>query len=299
MKYNIYSGAGNDFVMVNNFDNIVPGNKQAELTVKICESHFKNIDGVIFIDKPLNKNASLRMNYYNRDGSFGAMCGNGARCTVKYAADNKMLSGKSYMLEAVGILYSAELLSGDLVKIGFPPVSDYKLDVHVELGTDLSLTQLHWMNVGSEHIMVFTGDIMNPKVNSLDDIKINEWGSLLRFHESFQPKGANVNFVQLNPTPTLPTVPRLGVEGEGVNIPSHSITIRTYERGVEWETLACGTGIISSAITAGLLGHVIPPVNVLVQSGETLIVDYNIKGPVVENVSLLGSAKKIGEGEIN
>ncbi|HJY62555.1 MAG TPA: diaminopimelate epimerase [Ignavibacteria bacterium] len=278
MKYNIYSGAGNDFVMINNFDNIIPENKQAELTVKICETHFKHIDGVIFIDKPLNKNASLRMNYYNRDGSFGAMCGNGARCTVKYAADNKMLSERSYMLEAVGILYSAELVSGDLAKIGFPTVSDYKLDVHVELGSDLSLTQLHWMNVGSEHIMVFTGDIMNPKVNSLDDIKINEWGSLLRFHESFQPKGANVNFVEL--------------------IGNNNIKIRTYERGVEWETLACGTGIISSAITAGLLGLITPPVNVLVQSGETLIVDYKINGPVVENVSLLGSAKKISEGEI-
>jgi len=291
MKYNIYSGAGNDFIMINNLDGSVPDNKQAELTMKICEEQFKNIDGVIFVEKPYNKSASVRMNYYNRDGSFGAMCGNGARCTAQYVYDNNILSLESFLLEAVDILYSAELISDNIVRIGFPPVSDYRLGVHVEIGGRLSITQLHWMNVGSEHIMVFTSDIINPKVNSLDDMKINELGSLLRFHESFQPKGANVNFVQLNPTPSLP-------EEEGVNIHPHSISIRTYERGVERETLACGTGIISSAITAGLLGFVRPPVNVLVQSGETLVVDYKINGSVVENVSLLGSARKIGEGEI-
>jgi diaminopimelate epimerase len=278
MKYEIYSGAGNDFVMINNLSGAVPQNDKADFTVKICERDFMNIDGVIFIDKSLDTRASVRMSYYNRDGSFGAMCGNGARCTAMFACTNKIVNNKSFCLEAVDKIYSAEILSDKLVKIGFPDVNDYKLNVHIELGNEPAVGKLHWMNVGSEHIMVFIDDILYPKTVSADDVKVNEWGSLLRFHEAFQPKGANVNFIQLAGKNTL--------------------RIRTYERGVERETLACGTGIISSAITAGLLGLVKPPVSVLVQSKETLIVEFNINGSAAENVSLQGSVRKIGEGEI-
>lgn len=278
MKYEIYSGAGNDFVIINNLNGTVPENKQAELTIKICENYFKEIDGVIFIDKPKSKDASVRMSYYNRDGSFGAMCGNGARCTAKYGMESGIIKEKTFMLEAVDKIYSAAIISENTVKIGFPPVNDYKLNLHIEIGKTLTLLKLHWMNVGSEHIVVFINDIMNPKYSSINDVKVNEWGSLLRFHDSFQPKGANVNFVQL--------------EGE------NKLKLRTYERGVERETLACGTGIISSAITAGLLGYVKSPVNVEVQSGETLEVEYKINGSVIDDVTLEGSAKKIGEGEL-
>ena len=80
MKYELYSGAGNDFVMINNIAEKIAFDKQMELTVKICSENFPKIDGVIFADKPVNDDSAVRMNYYNRDGSFGAMCGNGARC---------------------------------------------------------------------------------------------------------------------------------------------------------------------------------------------------------------------------
>jgi len=279
MKYEIYSGAGNDFVMIDNLKGIVLLNDEADFTVKICEHDFKNIDGVIFIDKPASKDAAIRMSYYNRDGSFGAMCGNGARCTAMYAAENKITCEKQFYIEAVDKIYTAEIINDKIVKICFPDVSDYKLNVHIELESEPSIARLHWMDVGSEHIMVFIDDIINPGTTSADDVKVNEWGSLLRFHDAFQPKGANVNFIQKT--------------GE------NSIRLRTYERGVERETLACGTGIISSAVTAGLLGFVKPPVNILVQSGEILKVEYNINGAVVENISLEGSARKIGEGEIS
>jgi diaminopimelate epimerase len=279
MKYEIYSGAGNDFVMINNLNGTIAENNEAGYTVKICEERFKEIDGVIFADKPRKKDALIRMSYYNRDGSFGAMCGNGARCTAQYAIDNNIINIRSFMLEAVDKLYTAEIISQGIVKIGFPAVTDYKLSVHVELGKELTISKLHWMNVGSEHIMVFIEDAVNPKISSLNRIDINRWGSMLRFHESFQPNGANVNFVKVT----------------GAN----ELRIRTYERGVERETLACGTGIISSAITAGLLGEVKPPVSVLVESGEKLTVGFYINGTVIDNVSLTGTAKKIGEGEIN
>ncbi|HEY3252098.1 MAG TPA: diaminopimelate epimerase [Ignavibacteria bacterium] len=276
MKYEIYSGAGNDFVMINNLSGKIPQSRQANLAERICEEQFKNIDGVIFLDKPQNINAVIRMNYYNRDGSFGAMCGNGARCIAQYAVDNGIINEKTFKIEAVDKLYLAEIIKGNLVKITFPSVSDYKLDVHMELGKELAISKLHWMDVGSEHIVVFIDDIINPKL-AMDDIPISKWGSLLRFHESFQPKGANVNFT--------------------VKSDENELRLRTYERGVERETLACGTGIISSAIIAGLLGYVKSPVSVIVQSGEKLKVEYNINRSVIENISLEGSARKIGEGE--
>lgn len=278
MNYEIYSGAGNDFVMINNLNGAFSAGKQAEYTVKVCEDYFKNIDGVIFIDKPLGKEAAVRMSYYNRDGSFGAMCGNGARCTAMYISDKNIIPDKKFFIEAVDKIYSAEIIPPKFVKIGFPDISDYKLNLHIEMGNEPAIGRLHWMNVGSEHVMVFIEDIMNPKIKSAGEVKINEWGSVIRFHEAFQPKGANVNFI--------------------VKTGDNTLRLRTYERGVERETLACGTGIISSAITAGLLGIVKPPVSVIVQSGETLRVEYNINGAAVQNVILEGSARKIGEGEL-
>jgi diaminopimelate epimerase len=164
MKYEIYSGAGNDFVMINNLDGNIAGNKQAELTVRLCNEQFKNIDGVIFIDMPRNKGAAVRMSYYNRDGSFGAMCGNGARCTAQYVLDKNIVKENSFQIEALERLYTADIVSDNIVKISFPPVTDYKLSIHWEVGKELVLSQLHWMTVGSEHIIVFMGDIVIPKV---------------------------------------------------------------------------------------------------------------------------------------
>jgi diaminopimelate epimerase len=116
------------------------------------------------------------MSYYNRDGSFGAMCGNGARCTAQYTVNNNILKEKSFRLEAVDKVYSVDMISENVVRVGFPPVTEYKLNSHIELGKELTLLKLHWMNVGSEHIVVFIGDIINPKVSKVDEVQVNEWG---------------------------------------------------------------------------------------------------------------------------
>ncbi len=282
MVYKIYSGAGNDFVMINNWNNIVPFEKQKKFTVNICNEKFPQIDGVIFLDKPIGENASIRMNYYNRDGSYGAMCGNGARCIAQYAVDEGVVKLKSFFLEAVDKIYSAELKGNNIVKINFPPPSEYKLNIDVKSKISESPLNLHWIQVGSEHIVLFINDEMNKKalkIKNLDEAKINEWGSELRFHEKFQPVGANINFSDV--------------------ITSNEIRIRTYERGVERETLACGTGIISSAIISSLLGKTSPSVKILVQSGEWLTVDFENNSGKISDLSLEGSAKKIGEGELD
>ena len=277
MLYKIYSGAGNDFVMINNWDNTVPFEQQGDFTRKICDEQFPEIDGVIFVDKPLGKEASVRMNYFNRDGSYGAMCGNGARCIAQYSADENLVNENSFNLEAVDKTYRAGIKGNNIVKINFPPPFEIKLNIVIE---DKALN-INWIQVGSEHIVLFIKDDANKKilnVASLDDVKVNELGKELRFHKHFRPKGANVNFTDV--------------------LSENEIRIRTYERGVERETLACGTGIISSAIVSSLLGKVYPPVKVLVQSGERLMVDFvNDKGNI-SSLSLEGSARKIGEGEI-
>ena len=282
MVYKVYSGAGNDFVMINNWNNGVPFDKQKELTVKICNEKFKQIDGVIFLDKPQGKAASIRMNYYNRDGSYGAMCGNGARCIARYAVDEGVIKLNAFSLEAVDKIYDAELKGNNIVKIHFPPPSGYKLNIDIKSKIFESSLNLHWIQVGSEHIILFINDEVNKKalkIKNLDEAKINEWGSELRFHAEFQPIGANVNFADV--------------------ISSKEIRIRTYERGVEHETLACGTGIISSAVISSLLGKTSPPVKILVQSGEWLTVDFKNNKGKISDLSLEGSAKKIDEGELN
>jgi diaminopimelate epimerase len=283
LKYEIYSGAGNDFIMFDNRDNKIPFEKQKAFTKRICREKFIDIDGVIFLEKPKDTGNLMRMNYYNRDGSYGAMCGNGARCISQFAEDKKITKDKVFTFEAVDKIYKAEMLGGNIVKIDFPPPKDFKLKLKTILETVNKKTELNtnWMSVGSEHIVVFIDDAENKKVlkiNSLDEARINEWGRLLREHKDFRPKGANVNFVQ--------------------KTRENELRVRTYERGVERETLACGTGIISSAVVSALLKKTIPPVKILSQSGDRLTVDFLLEKNKITNLSLQGPAKKIGHGEL-
>lgn len=283
IKYSIYSGAGNDFVMFDNRDKVVPFNKQSKFTEKICNDYFPKIDGVIFLDKPLRITSSIRMNYYNCDGSYGAMCGNGARCISRFAAENGILNEKKFNLEAVDIIYSAEIINDSDVKIGFPPPSEYKLNrvILINFGSGAKEIITHTMSVGSDHIIIYIDDEKNKKVfgiDNLNDAKIYEWGKTLRYHEDFSPRGGNVSFVQ--------------------KLPDNKIRVRTYERGVERETLACGTGVISSALISALLGKASPPVKVLVQNGDMLTVDFELNDSGIEKLSLEGPSVKIDEGEL-
>lgn len=282
MKYEIYSGAGNDFVMINNLEQIVPFAEQKKVTVKICNDKFKEIDGVIFIDKPKNEGSAIRMNYYNRDGSFGAMCGNGARCIAMFAHKNGLVDQNKFVLEAVDVLYTAEICDELNVKINFPEPKEITTDVEIkaEFGEGLQDLNVNYVNVGSDHIVLFTDDKNKSALGNkpLEELDINYLGKIIRFHNEFQPRGANVNFVQ--------------PMGNG------EIKLRTYERGVERETLACGTGIVSSGIISVLKGYSTPPVKVRVQSGEILTVDFKVFNSSISDLSLTGSAKKISEGEI-
>lgn len=286
MKYEIYSGAGNTFVMINNLNwsTEIPIYKQDEFTKVICREIFKDIDGVIFADKPVTHDAQIRMNYYNRDGSFGAMCGNGSRCLAMFLHKSGILNNKEFVIEAVDDLYKAEILNGENVKISFPDPKHIRFNITLKAEIDGELKELtvNYADVGSDHAVLFVDDKFNIAAiggSSIEKVDVNGVGAVLRNHFEFYPHGANVNFV-------------LPLEKE-----QSGIQLRTYERGVERETLACGTGVVSSAIIYAIDRNAKPPITVQVQSGEKLIVDFKISEGKLSGLSLTGSAKKIGEGE--
>lgn len=280
MKYELYSGAGNDFVMINNIAEKIAFDKQMELTVKICDENFPKIDGVIFADKPVNEKPAVRMNYYNRDGSFGAMCGNGARCIAMFAYKNGITGERKFTLEAVDDVYSAEIIGDEIVTIGFPEPKEVRTDIRI---TDAAGKPLNvsYTNVGSDHIILFINEDINKlylNCTDMDKLDVDNLGRLLRFHKDFDPRGGNVNFAEI--------------------YPDSKIRLRTYERGVERETLACGTGIISTGIVAMLKKGINSPVKIKVQSGEVLRVNGRIGNGKISDLSLTGSARKFGEGNI-
>ncbi len=284
MKYELYSGAGNDFVMINNLTEKIPFDKQKELTIKLCSEDFLNIDGVIFADEPQKPGSAVRMNYYNRDGSFGAMCGNGARCIAMFVFKNGITQSHNFLLEAVDDVYGAEIKSGEIVKIKFPEPKEIKTGIKItaETGSGLKQANVNYVNVGSDHIVLYLDEDINRlflNCVKMDELSVDETGRKLRFHKEFEPRGANVNFAEVKE--------------------NNIIRLRTYERGVERETLACGTGIISTGIIAMLNKGFESPVNIKVQSGEVLQVEAKSADGKISELSLTGSAKKIGEGNIN
>lgn len=280
MKYELYSGAGNDFVMIDNITEKIPFETQQELTVKLCTDNFPQIDGVIYADKPKSEGAAVRMNYYNRDGSFGAMCGNGARCIAMFAFKTGITEKKKFTLEAVDDTYIAEILDDETVKIDFPEPKEIRTDIIITDETEKPLS-VSCTDVGSDHIIVFIDEDLNKlylNCSNMDKLDVDNTGRKLRFHKDFEPKGGNVNFAQ--------------VLNDG------TIRLRTYERGVEHETLACGTGIISTGIIAMLKKGFTSPVKIKVQSGEVLMVNGKIEAGRIMGLSLTGSARKFGEGSL-
>jgi len=283
MKYEIYSGAGNDFVMIDNMSGKFTPVLQKEMTIELCRDEFPEIDGVIFADKAKDTSAELMMSYYNRDGSFGAMCGNGARCVSMYAFKSGIIDKKEFTLEAAGDLYHAHIVDELNVRIDFPRPKEIKLDIQfqAEFGEGLMDMNVSYVNVGSDHVVVFMDNELNTTAlgnTDLEDRDVNYFGKILRFHNEFQPRGANVNFVQ--------------------PISGSKIRLRTYERGVERETLACGTGIVSSAIVSVLKHITSAPVEIQVQSGERLMVGMRVHDESIYDLWLEGSARKIREGDI-
>ena len=265
LEFTKMNGAGNDFVLVDN------RSQKLKLTrdqiVHICDRHRGvGADGIIVLIPSASGKADWAWDFYNSDGSHGEMCGNGARCFGRFVA-NRTGQAKDFTFETGAGIIKAQF-SGDRVTVSLTSPTNLVLNEKVPLS--IGAQPIHSLNTGVPHAVLFVPDA--------DKAMVEQLGPEIRRHSHFAPKGTNVNFVQL-----------LG---------TNSIRVRTFERGVEGETLACGTGVTASALISSKLHKFSSPVKVQVQSGDQLEVSFADKNGGFENVRLSGPAEFVFEGRI-
>ena len=259
------NGAGNDFVLIDNRAQTIGLSR--EQIVRLCDRHRGiGADGVILLVPPASKEAAWAWQFFNRDGSTGEMCGNGARCFARFVQKlTGSEGGFSFETEA-GIITAA--FAGGRVTVNLTGPKDLRLDQTLSLSTGNQT--IHSLNTGVPHAVLFVDDA--------DQAMVQQLGPEIRHHPHFGPKGTNVNFVQL-----------LG---------TGRIRVRTFERGVEGETLACGTGVTASALIAARVHRFGPPVQVQVQGGDQLQVNFQEHNADFGEVKLTGPAEFVFDGEI-
>jgi diaminopimelate epimerase len=264
LNFSKMNGAGNDFVVIDNRSKAL--NLSAQQIVLLCDRHRGvGADGVLLVE-PAQGSADFRMRYYNADGGEAEMCGNGARCFARFA---DRLAGplNPISFETMAGMIEAEL-DGDLVKLEMGLPTDLSPERHLEIaGQKLTV---HSVNTGVPHVVTFVED--------LEGTPVHEWGRAIRYHQAFRPKGTNANFVRI--------------------IEPGKIVIRTYERGVEAETLACGTGVTAASIIYASLFEVASPVLIQVRGGDWLEVGFERVKDGFRHVTLKGPADFAFEGQV-
>ena len=259
------NGAGNDFVLIDNRKGRIQLSR--EHIMRLCDRHRGvGADGVILLTKCASKQADWAWQFYNSDGSAGEMCGNGARCFGRFVQKVTRTGGDFTFQTEAGIITAQ--FEGERVTVNLTPPTGLKLNekLHLSVGSQT----LHSINTGVPHVVLFVLDA--------DTAMVQQLGPEIRRHPHFAPKGTNVNFVQ--------------VIGPG------RIRVRTYERGVEGETLACGTGVTASALISSRVYNFTPPVKVQVQGGDVLEVGFTPGNGDFSNVRLTGPADFVFDGEI-
>lgn len=254
------AGGGNDFVVIDNRTGRVTD--PVELARRICTRALSvGADGLVLIESTAR--ATLRMRYWNSDGSLGAFCGNGTRCAARFAFLN-VIAGRKMTIETDAGIVGAEVGEGGQVTLTLPSPHSFRPQRPLKVGA--KTVQGSYLMVGVPHYVIFLRD-------DLWSQDIAPLGRTIRRHPDLLPDGANVNFVFVRD--------------------EHAIEVRTYERGVEGETLACGSGVVASAVTSALFGKVQSPVSVLTRSGITLEVAFELVGGEAREVRLRGDARQV------
>lgn len=265
LEFTKMNGAGNDFILLDN-----RAGKTALTPAQIarlCDRHRGvGADGLIALIPCASGKADWAWQFYNSDGSTGEMCGNGARCFARFV---QRLTGDKERLtfETEAGVITAQF-QDDRVTVNLTPPKDLLLNQQVPLSVGPTL--IHSLNTGVPHAVLYVPDA--------DKAMISQLGPEIRRHPHFGPRGTNVNFVQV-----------LG---------ANSIRVRTFERGVEGETLACGTGVTASALISARLHGFRSPVRVRVQGGDTLEVSFRDADEGFADVRLNGPAEFVFEGRI-
>jgi diaminopimelate epimerase len=261
LPFSKLQGTGNDFIIVDNrkkiFEAFCKGIPEREAIKKICSRRTGvGADGLILIET--SDTANFRWRFFNSDGSTAEMCGNGARCAARFAKEKGIAPDKMKFETLAGTI-EAEVKDRS-VKVKLSKPKDLKQNIKV-----CGLTG-HFINTGVPHFVVFT--------DRVDLVNVKELGRKIRNDELFKPNGTNVNFAEV----------RLD-----------RVLVRTYERGVEDETLACGTGSVASALIAAKVFNLPSPVTVETRSGELLKVYFDEN---FEEVFLEGETIYVYDGEL-
>jgi len=264
LRFTKMNGAGNDFIL---FDNRTRGiDLDRSQIAQLCDRHRGiGADGILLLERPTNR-ADFRMRYFNADGGEAEMCGNGARCFARFANKVGGQKGRISFETPAGVI-SAEL-KDDLVTLRMTEPTALRLNVDLPIAAENKT--VHFINSGVPHVVI--------PVSKIDDADVRRDGAAIRHHKMFSPNGANVNFI----------------EKRGPN----KIAIRTYERGVEDETLACGTGIVASALIFAANEKSSSPITVLARGGDELQVGFEKVEGGFRNVTLTGPAEFVFEGTI-
>ena len=258
-------GAGNDFILMDDRALALRSLTPRAIAALCRRRTGIGSEGAILIQP--STQAHFRMRFFNPDGGEADMCGNGARCVARLAHELGAAPSRMTIETAAGLL-RAEVL-GDQVRLHMPEPADWRLDQTIEIhGRPLRYS---FVNTGVPHVVAEVAD--------LPACPVAEWGAAVRGHPAFAPAGTNVNFVALAPPSAL--------------------RVRTFERGVEAETLACGTGATASALVAARLGRLKPPVQVETAGGYTLTVDFRLTAQGAADVTLLCPAEHVFKGEVD
>ncbi len=263
------AGGGNDFVLIDNRSGRIA--EAVELTRRICTAHLSvGADGLILIEP--SARADFRMLYFNNDGSGGEFCANGTRCAARYAILNGIAPKRMSIETDIGIV-GAEVHEGTAVTLALPSPQGFRPERPLRLGAESGqMVRGSSIVMGVPHyVLFFDGDLWSYDVVPL--------GRAIRNHPDLKPDGgANVNFVI--------------VRGE------HAVEVRTYERGVEAETLSCGSGVVASVSVSAHFGKVSSPVSVLTRSGITFQVTFARRGNELHDVRLTGDARLIYRADL-
>ncbi len=264
IRFHKYEGTGNDFIMIDNRQNEFPKNN-TKLVAHLCDRRFGiGADGLLLLENDTltdatDTNIDFRMVYYNSDGNESSMCGNGGRCIVAFAKSLGIIENKTVFVATDG-LHHAEILEDNRVALQMKDVDEVKIN-----------PDYIFLNTGSPHHVTV--------VHTLENYDVKSNGAKIRYSALYGKAGSNVNFVTQKS-------------------PEH-FALRTYERGVEDETLSCGTGATAVAIAMNAIGKTkSKTINLDVQGGQ-LKVSFDVEQGRYKNVFLTGPATFVFSGEID
>jgi diaminopimelate epimerase len=263
------SGAGNDFIVVDNRTGILNGVGLQAFARRVCTRRMSLGGDELMVIEAATSGGDFSMRTINPDGTEVKMCGNASRCVARYAFAQGIAGARMTIETPGGLVYA--WVEGDEVRVKLQLTSRIELDHALRADGEEYLA--HTVHVsGAPHAVVYMPDVANASGDA-----IHRQGAAIRHHPDF-PQGTNVNFVQV--------------------LDRHTLCQRTFERGVEGETLACGTGAVASSVVSALRGQVDSPVRLRVLGGE-LRVSFERQGDRFDELFLGGGARFVAEGVLH